>query len=517
MNGAAPQIGMATRDTGRRPSWPARPALLLALGLPLVLTGCVGLGDGSRATTEAVRPAISGIPKDAPKVIAPPTAAEREHDRLVAAYGGAYRNEGTERYLDDLVQRLAAQSDRPDIPYRLTILNTPSVNAFALPSGRIYVTRGLLALANDDAEIAAVIAHEMAHVSSRHAIARADLERQSALVSVVMTDVLHDPAKGQLSQARGQLNLASFSRQQELEADQVGVRTIARAGFDPYGASRFLISMSRQGGARATATASTSGDSDVPRAKAYDFLNTHPSTPERIQRAIEVARQFSAPGGGVHDKVAYLQAIDGLTYGDDPTQGFMQGSSFVHPRLGFTFVAPQGFSIDNTPQAILGVDGGGRALRLDTVRPKEGQSLSDYLSSGWIDGVDTGSVSTLTLNGNEAATTVAKGEEWSFRLYAVKFSGSVYRLIFAARDLSPANDDLFQKTAATFRALTADEIQNVHPLRIEITTVRQGDTLATLAARMVPADRQLERFLVLNGLAESVDLIPGDRVKIVVE
>lgn len=513
MNGASPKIIMGRPDSGRRPPWPARPALVLALGLPLVLAGCVGIGDGGQATADPPRPAISGIPKDAPKVIAPPTAAEREHDRLVAAYGGAYRNEGTERYLDDLVQRLAAQSDRPDIPYRLTILNTPSVNAFALPSGRIYVTRGLLALANDDAEIAAVIAHEMAHVSARHAVARADLERQSALVSVVMTDVLHDPAKGQLSQARGQLNLASFSRQQELEADQVGVRTIARAGFDPYGASRFLVSMSRQGGARETAA----GDGDVPRAKAYDFLNTHPSTPERIQRAIEVARQFSAPGAGVHDKVAYLQSIDGLTYGDDPTQGFMQGTSFLHPRLGFTFVAPPGFSIDNTPQAILGVDGSGRALRLDTVRPKDGQSLSDYLASGWIDGVDTGSVSTLTLNGNEAATAVAKGDEWSFRLYAVKFGGSVYRLIFAARDLSPANDDLFQKTAATFRALTASEIENVHPLRIEITTVRQGDTVASLATRMVPADRQLERFLVLNGLAESVELVPGDRVKIVVD
>jgi predicted Zn-dependent protease len=483
-----------------------------ALGAALLacaLAGCSTFADNSE-TTEP-RPVVSGIPKEAPKVIAPPTtAAEQEHERLVASYGGAYRNDATERYLDDLVQRLAAQSDRPDIPYRLTILNSPSINAFALPSGRLYVTRGLLALANDDAEIAAVIAHEMAHVSARHAVARADLERQSALVSVVMKDLLHDPERGKQSQARSQVTLASFSRAQELEADQIGVRTIARAGFDPYGAARFLQSMSRQVAVR-------SGSPPGGNAKAYDFLNTHPSTPERIDKAVEEARQFGAPGTGRRDKVAYLSAIDGLTYGDDPSQGFMRGETFLHPRLGFTFAVPKGFSIDNTPQAILGVDGDGHALRLDTVKPKDGQSLADYLSSGWIEGVDTGTVSSLTINGNEAATAVARGEEWSFRLYAIRFGDNVYRLIFAAKDLTPPIDQLFQTTASSFRRMTSDELGGVRPMRIEVATVRAGDTAATLATRMVASERQLDQFLILNGLDTGAALQAGDRVKLVAE
>src|SRR5690349_3860431 len=123
----------------------------IALACPVLLTGCVSFTDTASVATPEPRPITSGIPKDAPRVIAPPTAAEKEHQQLTASYGGVYRNDATERYLDDLVQRLAAQSDRPDIPYKLTILNSPTVNAFALPSGRIYVTRGLLALANDDA------------------------------------------------------------------------------------------------------------------------------------------------------------------------------------------------------------------------------------------------------------------------------------------------------------------------------------------------------------------------------
>ena len=284
-----------------------------------------------------------------------------------------------------------------------------------------------------------------------------------------------------------------------------------KPGIDPYGASRFLASMSRQLDIRSTSLA------PAPNANAYDFLNTHPSTPERIDKAIAAARQFGAPGTGSRDKVSYLTAIDGLTFGEDPTQGFMRGRAFVHPRLGFIFEVPSGFTIDNTPQAILGVDGTGRALRVDTVKPKDDQSLTDYLASGWIDGVDTGSASTLTINGKEAATAVARGDEWSFRLYAIRFGAGVYRMIFAARDLTPSTDAVFQKTAASFRAMTQEEVGNVHPLRVDVATVRAGETVATLSRRMAGTDRPLDLFLILNGLAIDATLPAGDRVKLVVE
>jgi predicted Zn-dependent protease len=253
-------------------------------------------------------------------------------------------------------------------------------------------------------------------------------------------------------------------------------------------------------------------------ANAYDFLNTHPSTPERIQRAVEVAREFTSAGStGERDRVSYLSAIDGMAYGDDPGQGFVRGQTFLHPRLGFTFNAPPNFSIDNTPQAILGLDGNGRALRLDTVKLKDGQSLDTYLSSGWIDGVDTGSVSNVTINGNQAVTGIARGDEWSFRLYAIKFGSDVYRLILAARDFTPATDAAFQQTASSFRRLSAEELRNVRPMRIDIATVRSGDTLQSLAGRMALADDKLERFLILNGFDANNAPRPGDRVKIIVE
>ncbi|MDQ0390608.1 M48 family metalloprotease [Labrys monachus] len=478
--------------------WLRLGVLMVGLGL----SSCASVGDNDPLPSPSVKATPVSLPVGAPRVIAPPTADDRESDRLLAAYGGAYRNAGLDRYLDDLVQRLAAQSDRPDIPYRLTVLNASSINAFALPSGRLYVTRGLLALANDDAEIAAVVAHEMAHVSARHALARANLERKSQLVSSVMTDVLHNTAGASASEQRAQISLASFSRQQELDADQIGIRTIAKAGFDPYGAVRFLTSMRRQVEART-------------RPATPDFLSTHPSTPERIDKANQEAQAFGPPGAGEHDRYRYLSVIDGLTYGEDPGQGYTQGRIFWQPRLGFTFTAPANFTLDNTPQAILGIDGNGRALRLDTVKPKEGQSLSAYLGSGWITGVDTGSITTVTINGSEAATGLARGQDWSFRLYAIRFDGDVYRLILAARTLDAPTDALFQETANSFRRMTAEEQRNVHPEHIDIVTVRAGDTLQSLSSRMVEPQDQLDHFLVLNGLDAGAQLKPGDRVKIV--
>ena len=341
----------------------ARQALLAAaISLALSLAGCVTSGDMASQSSPEARPIVGGLPKEAPRTIAPPTVAEREHERLIAAYGGAFRSPETERFLDDLVQRLAAQSDRPDIPYRLTILNSPSVNAFALPSGRLYVTRGLLALANDDAEIAAVIAHEMAHVSAKHAVARADKEKQSALVSIVMKDLLRNPDGGAETQARSQVKMATFSRQQELDADEIGVRTIARAGYDPL--RRLAVPVLDEPPDRHPDRPERN-----PVARQRLRFPQHASLDARAHQPVRSRRHASSarPGTGSRDKVSYLTAIDGLTFGDDPTQGYMRGRAFLHPRLGFTFEVPSGFTIDNTPQAILGVDGSGRALRLDTV------------------------------------------------------------------------------------------------------------------------------------------------------
>jgi predicted Zn-dependent protease len=441
-----------------------------------------------------------------------PAASEREHHRILAAYNGVYKDERLEALLDQTVAKLVAASERPDISYDIIILNSPSVNAFALPGGQLYVTRGLITLANDTSELASVLAHEMSHVIAQHAATREDQVKQAALVDRVVNDVLSDPETGALALAKSKIRLASFSRAQEFEADGIGVGIAARAGFDPHGATRFLASMGRNAELR-TNPGQTRIDPRSP-----DFLSSHPATPERIRNAEGHARQFNLPGGGERDREAYLASVEGMVYGEDPSEGYVRGRRFMHAKLGFTFLAPDGFVLDNTAQAVLGIkEGGGQALRFDVVSVPAETKLGDYLTSGWIENIDPKSVSELTINGFPTATASAKGEQWSFRLYAVRFGSEVYRFIFASKQLTRDVDRIFRESVSTFRRMTLAEIQATKPLRLKIVTVGPGDTVQKLASRMAVSDRQVERFRIINGLAPGQQVKPGDLVKIAAE
>ena len=474
-----------------------------ALALALMLGGCfAAIGTPERQVS------LPDPPKETTGSLPP---AQREHERIIVAYSGVYEDSRIEALVKQAVDKLVAASERPDQRYRITILNSPAINAFALPSGQLYVTRGLVALANDTSELASVLSHEMAHVIAQHATIREDRARQVALVTRVFDNLNSDPEMTALALAKSKIALASFSRAQEFEADGIGVGIAARAGYDPYGAVRFLTSMGRNADLKATTQVQID-----PRAP--DFLSSHPATPERVRNAQTNARQFTAPGSGERDRASYIAAVDGMVYGEDPSEGFARGRRFLHPKLGFTFVAPQGFALDNTAQAILGVkEGGGQALRLDVVRVPAEQSLSEYLTSGWIEGIDAKSVEELGINNFPAATAMAKGDQWSFRIYAVRFGSDVYRFIYATKRMTPETDKTFHDSVVSFRRMSLAETSSAKPLRLRVVTVGEGDTVERLASRMAIHDRPVERFRVINGLAPNDRLQPGDQVKIVTE
>jgi predicted Zn-dependent protease len=443
-------------------------------------------------------------------VVTTTPASEREHERILAAYGGAYDDPQLEALITKTVDRLVAASDRPDQGYKVTILNSGAVNAFALPTGQLYVTRGLIALANDTSELSSVLSHEMAHVLVKHAAIREDQARQAAIVTRVVTDMSSDPDLTALALAKTKLSLASFSRNQELEADGLGVAMSAHAHFDPYGAARFLTSMEHNAELKA-------GKASLdPRTQ--DFLSSHPATPERVQNAQQIARQYTAPDNSERDREAYLSAIDNIVYGEDPSEGFVRGRRFLHPKLGFTFQAPENFALDNTAQAVIGVrEGGTQAMRFDVVRVAAEQSLGDYLNSGWMENVDRASTEDLTINGFPGASATARGDQWQFKIYALRFGTDVYRFIFAARQKTTESERNARETVNSFRRLTLGEIQAARPLRIKVITVQPGDTVESLSHRMAGVDHPMERFRVLNGLGSHAEVKVRDRVKIVVD
>ncbi len=472
----------------------------MAAGL---LAGCATLDE------QGVK--VSQVPSPpAPRVITDATSSA-EHKRMVALFGGEYRFPAVERYLNGVLAKFAATGELEGRTYRVTILNTPIVNAFALPSGDIFVTRGLLALANDGSEVAAVMAHEIAHVTERHAIARDEEQKRTAVISRV-AHLVQNKQRGDQIEALGRLSIAGFSRQQELQADGRGIVTIAKAGFDPYGASRFLEALGRSAALRAALIGQNAS------AAKPDILATHPSTPDRIAAAVRAARGIAAPDVGTRDRDVFLSAVDGVMFGDDPAEGVIRGRRFIQPKLGFTLTAPDGFVLENSTQALLGVkEGGVEALRLDSVAAPEG-TLDAYLHSGWIDGLVDSSVEKIEVNGLSAVTATARAGEWNFRLAVVALGdGTLYRIIFAAHGLDPARERAYRAAIDSFRKVGPDDAGRIKPLRVTLVAARAGDTLATLSQRMVVPDKPLETLALLNGLDTAAVLTPGERYKLVTE
>ena len=469
----------------------------------VLLASCASMGS----VDTSVEPTV---PINSPGTTA--AQDDPEHARIVASYGGQYNDVNAAKAVARAVGRLVAASDDPSQSYRITLLNSPVVNAFALPSGNLYVTRGLLALANDTSEVAAVIAHEMAHVTAKHAVARQRRAEAAQELNKAVAGVLQDADQQRLALASTQVSLARFSQVQELEADAIGIKTLGKAGFDPFAASRFLSSMARYGEYRAQKQGAAAAAASRP-----DFLSTHPSTPERIDFAIREAREASPSGTGEQEREQYLTELDGMVFGDDPSEGFIRGRSFLHKALGIEFAVPQGYNLENTSKAVLASDGNGTAMRFDGVAVAPEMSLKDYLTSGWINGLNADSIVASELG--EFATAIAKAtaDGWSFRIGVVRAGKTVYRFIFAAQEPGPTFDSAFTETFGTFRRLSPTESARLRPLHIKIHRVKQGETVNQLAEQMQGIDRRLETFRVLNGLDQNDQVEAGKLVKLVTD
>jgi predicted Zn-dependent protease len=481
---------------------------IAAASLLALLAGCESLGGGALQES-AFRPSDNPVTVDTvtrnDRLAA---LARSQHPRILATYGGEYSDPKLERMVAKVVGNLTTVSSNPQQSYRITILNSPNVNAFALPGGYLYVTRGLLALANDSAELAAVIAHEMGHVTANHGLARQQKEAEEVLAGRVVSDVLGNDPGAKVALIRGKLRLAQFSRNQELEADGIGIKSSGLAGFDPYAASRFLQSM-----AAYTDLRSVSGATDA----SLDFLASHPNTPQRIELAQRHARQFGQPGVGARDRDSFLAGIDGLLFGDTPEEGYVRGNTFLHPRLGVSFSVPDGFVIDNTAAAVTATGPGDMAVRFDGVTIDPGTSLDAYLRSGWVAGLDPSSIRAVRINGNEAARARATAEGWKFDITVVRAGAQVYRLLTAAPLASTSLEAVADGVGGTFKLLSPQERANLKPLRIRVVTVQAGQTAGSIAASMVGVDRKLDLFRVLNGLAPGASVSAGDKVKIVTD
>ena len=299
---------------------------------------------------------------------------------------------------------------------------------------------------------------------------------------------------------------------QEYEADMLGVRYLENAGYDPYAAADFLHSMNAQDQLEAKMAGAAHDASQ------NNWLSSHPATPERVAAARRHAQDTGAPPSGrARSRDAYLSAIDGMLYGDDPSEGVVRDRTFIHPVLRFSFEAPPGFTVMNAPSAVA-IQGPQRSVaKFDAGRKAAGMEIGQYLANEWAQGVRLGGLERFTVNGMKAATATTKIGDYNARLVVIEFSEDrVYRFLTGTLPQAGQQyDSAMREMVLSFRKISAAEARAVKPLRIRIVTARAGDNIGTLASRMVHSEFQADRFRVLNGLEPGQRVSAGERFKIV--
>ncbi len=467
-------------------------------------TATAGL-SGCMATNPATgRQSFTGLYSPADDI----RLGQEQHPKLLASFGGEYPDRKLQTYIQQTGQRLARHTEFKQFPYRFTLLNTPIVNAFALPGGYVYISRGLLALASNEAELAGVLGHELGHVNARHATERmsaAQMAQFGVLAGALGASLLGLPGDSiaRLGQQIAVLSIKSYSRQQEFEADTLGVRYMSRAGYEPDAIVDFLATLRQQSQLEARSLGLPTDSIDQ-----YNMLSTHPRTVERVREA-QAAANIQRPARPRIGRRDYLRRIDGMLFGDDPSNGIIQGRRFVHPGLGFEFTVPVDFTIRNSTDQVVARDRNGAAIVFDIAPIHQARDMSTYLRREWAPKARLSSLEALTINGLPAATastrTRTRQGEANLRLVAFRRDArSSYRLLFITpRERAGNLDEALRRTTWSFRTLGTDEAGAIKPLRLRVYEAKHGERVERLAAQLPFGSLNPDWYRVFN------DLPPG--------
>lgn len=488
----------------------------LFLGTTAVaLAACTTVGTPSEAQSASKSQSIS--PKEKQQ-------GAQAHPELLQEFGGAYSGKQAP-YVVGVGQNIAVQSGLSNArgDFTVTLLNSPVNNAFAIPGGYVYVTRQLMGLMNDEAELAGVLGHEVGHVAARHSEKRQSAATRNTILGVlgtVLGGVIGDGGGllgglGGLLQNNSmqlaQMATLGFSRSQETQADDLGIRYLKSAGYDTMALSSMLASLANQ-------TALESRVWGQNARSIPEWASTHPDPASRVKRAASVAQKAGGTGGR-RNRDQFLNALDGVMYDDDPRQGVIEGNSFLHPDMRLGFSIPQGYAMQNGASAVTVSGNGGQAMF--TTAAYNG-SMETYLSNAMkaVVGntqVQMGQVNRTTVNGIPAYYQTARASTQSGQvdvtIFAYEFANN--RAYHFATMTKAGQSGVFNPMFQSVRRLSTSEAAAIKPRRIDVVTVGRGDSVASLSAKMAYKNYQMDRFRVLNGLSSNATVTPGQRVKIV--
>jgi predicted Zn-dependent protease len=477
----------------------------------LAVLGCSALVASACATNPATGQRQFNLMSEAQEV-----QLGQESDPQIRQEMGVYDDVELQRYIESIGLRMAQTSQRPNLPWHFTIVDSPAVNAFALPGGYIYITRGILTYLNDESQVAGVLGHEIGHVTARHA-AQQYTKSTAAQLGLGLGAIFSPYARAGAGAAAGGLQLLflKYGREDELQADRLGAEYEAKNGWDPEGMQNMLRTLQRI-------------DEQSDRRGTPNYLLTHPASADRVQKIDEtVATLKAAPGADQTkaNRAEYLRRIDGLVFGDNPRDGIVRANEFLHPNLRFAIRFPAGWNIDNAKdQVTVKAPNGLQAyMLLGLVQQPVGTSIQDV---GLYDmrrlGFQAASGGETDINGLRAFVGTFEGSLQNFGPITLRVAYiPVDRNIFRIVGLSPARsfdqvEREFTTSARSFRSLSRAEAERIRPNRIDLYTVRPNDTWASIAEGPGRGLLPAARLALINGVSVEEQPRPGDRVKIVV-
>lgn len=441
--------------------------------------------------------------------------AQRDNAALIRELGGTETGPKA-AYVDSVGHRVAAFAGiaNPRQELHFVALNSAVENAFSVPGGYVYITRQLMTLMDDESELAFALGHEAGHIAANHAHIREQYAQQSGPgIFGQIIGAIFGSEVARMMTARSTLDLLSFSREQEYEADTLGMRYMVAAGYDPAGAPELLAALTRGSALQALVQGRT--NRQLP-----EWASTHPLSENRMQRALAEAQASGRLGRGERNRDQFLSEIEGLYVGDDPAQGVIEGPTFTHPDLRIQFTVPQGYLMSNGTDAVT-ISGSAGKAQFREGPPNLDQSISFAFRLLTRDQFEVRypTPQRLRINGMLAAVTTAHVQTDSGLIDAsvVAYQWNPQRVFYFVI-LTPGGYGVrpFVPMINSLRRITPAEAAAIKPRIIHVVTVKAGDTIQGLAGQMAYRTYKVERFLSLNGLAPNSRLLPGQRVKVVV-
>ena len=452
----------------------------------------------------------------------------KAHPQILAQFG-EYKDPKVQAYVNEVGQRLAKASHRPELDWHFTVLDSPDVNAFALPGGYVYVTRGIMAYMDSEADLAGVVGHEIGHVTARHGSQRAT-RQQSAGIGVMAATILGvvlesqgvrgaANAASQASQGIAAGYVAKYSRGQESQADKLGAEYLNGLNYDPHNmvdVIKVLESQERFAADKARAEGRT------PQEGGSDWLASHPSNEERLRDITRIADEYKAKASyGNEGRDRYLQVMDGVAFGDSAEQGVTRGRNFYHEPLGFALTAPPGWKIQNSPAALAMVNGEGNAAVIFKMVPPQAGSTHEEIIRNSVKPA-SGKTEQRNFNGLPATHFSGTVKNKDGQAQAVELtlvtgpSNQNYAFIYGAKDqqsLQRAYPQI-QQAESSFRALTADDRNAARPWKLKSVPM-PGGGFAELARQSPLGSNAEQQLRLLNGVYGGGDISPGQMVKVV--